>query len=421
MYSLTLQGRRSLDLHKCMRRLRVAVNPLQNAYSSASAAQDGGKGKIFTVSYMVDSLGFTTKLAESIWRKVSSDSESKGNPDSVLNLLKSYSFTDSQISSIVTSYPQLLREDSEKSLAPKFQFLESRGASTSELTAILSKVPKILRIKKDKAFSRYYDFAKEVIEADKSFKKVPPESCLREGSRQENKLRNILVLRDLGVPQKLLFSLLVSNFQTVTGKERFEETLKKVLEMGFDPTTSKFVQALNAVYQLSDKTTQEKVDVFCTRLGFSAEHVWEVFKKYPNLLKVSENKILNFIETLLGLGFTRDEVMVMVKCFPRCITHSTTVVKEKVEFVVKQMNWPVKAVSLFPRVVGYSMDKRIVPRCNVIKALMSKGLLGTGELPPPMGYVFICSDEVFLKRYVMKHDDKQLVTELLAIFTKDSV
>nr|VDD51478.1 unnamed protein product [Brassica oleracea] len=149
--------------------------------------------------------------------------------------------------------------------------------------------------------------------------------------------------------------------------------------MGFDPTTSKFVQAPNAVYLLSDKTTQEKVDVLCTRLGFSAEHVWEVFKKCPNLLMVSENKILNFIETFLGLGFTRDEVMVMVKCFPQCITHSTMVVKEKVEFVVKQMNWPVKAVSLFPRVVGYSMDKRIVPWCNIIKALMSKGLVGTGN------------------------------------------
>ncbi|KAF2585669.1 hypothetical protein F2Q70_00036513 [Brassica cretica] len=407
MYSLMLHGRRSLELHKCMRRLRVAVNPLQNAYSSASATQDGGNGTIFTVSYMVDSFGFTTKLAESIWRKVSSDSESKGNLDSVQNLLKSYSFTDSQISSIVMSYPQLLTKDTERSLAPKFQFLQSRGTSTSELTVILSKVPKILRIKKDKAFSRYYDFAKEFIEADKSLKKLPPQSCLRGGSsRQENKLKNILVLRDLGVPQKLLFSLLVSNFQTVTGKERFEETLKKVLEMGFDPTTSKFVQALNAVYQLSDKTTQEKVDVFCTRLGFSAEHVWEVFKKCPHLMMVSENKILNFIEMFLGLGFTRDEVMVMVKCFPRCITHSTMVVKEKVEFVVKQMNWPVKVVSLFPRVIAYNMDKRIVPRCNVIKALMSKGLLGTGELPPPMGCVFICSNEVFLKRYVMKHDDK---------------
>ncbi|WZZ28117.1 hypothetical protein YC2023_011518 [Brassica napus] len=343
MYSLMLHGRRSFELQNCMRRLRVAVNPLQNVYSSASAAQDGGKGKIFTVSYMVDSLGFTTKLAESTWRKVSSDSESKGNPDSVLNLLKIFT------------------------LERSFNL---------ELTAILSKVPKILRIKKDKAFSIYYDFAKEVIEADKSLKKLPPQSCLREGSRQENKLRNILVLRDLGVPQKLLFSLLVSNFQTVTGKERFDETLKKVLEMGFDPTTSKFVQAPNAVYLLSDKTTQEKVDVLCTRLGFSAEHVWEVFKKCPNLLMVSENKILNFIETFLGLGFTRDEVMVMVKCFPQCITHSTMVVKEKVEFVVKQMNWPVKAVSLFPRVVGYSMDKRIVPWCNIIKALMSKGLNG---------------------------------------------
>ncbi|CDY25332.1 BnaC01g30010D [Brassica napus] len=109
---------------------------------------------------MVDSLGFTTKLAESTWRKVSSDSESKGNPDSVLNLLKIFT------------------------LERSFNL---------ELTAILSKVPKILRIKKDKAFSIYYDFAKEVIEADKSLKKLPPQSCLREGSRQENKLRNILV------------------------------------------------------------------------------------------------------------------------------------------------------------------------------------------------------------------------------------
>ena len=59
-----LHGRRSFELHKCMRRPRVAVNPLQNVYSSASAAQEGWKGKILTVSYMVDSLGFKSLKKE---------------------------------------------------------------------------------------------------------------------------------------------------------------------------------------------------------------------------------------------------------------------------------------------------------------------------------------------------------------------
>ncbi|KAF8046013.1 hypothetical protein N665_4123s0001 [Sinapis alba] len=59
------------------------------------------------------------------------------------------------------------------------------------------------------------------------------------------------------------------------------------------------------------------------------------------------------------------------------------------------------------------MDKRVVPRCNVIKTLMSKGLLGSE--PPPVGSSLACTDELFLKRYVRKHDDEELVAELMAI------
>ncbi|KAG2262270.1 hypothetical protein Bca4012_013084 [Brassica carinata] len=404
-----------------MPHLRVAVKQIvfsafSNPFSSATSAQDGRKGQNFTVSYLVDSLGFTSKLAESISRKISS--EAKSDPDSVLGLLKRYGFTDSQIFSIVTNYPRLLIADAEKSLAPKFQFLKStRGASTSELTEVLSKVPKILGLKKVKAFSLYYDFIKEVIEADKSsigYKKLPQS----ESSRQENKLRNISVLRDLGVPQKLLFSLLFSNFQTVSGKEKFEETLKKVLEMGFDPTTFKFVQALNTVYQLSEKTTEEKVSVFCTRLGFAASDVWEMFKKNPSLLTLSEKNILNSIESFLGLGFSRDEFAMLAKCHPQCLNYSAEMVKKKIEFLVKEMNWTAKAVVSNPSVLGYSLVKRTVPRCKVIKALMSRGLLGS-ELPS-VGSVLICTTEVFIERYVMKHDeDKKLVAKLMAMFTGD--
>ncbi|CAH8389877.1 unnamed protein product [Eruca vesicaria subsp. sativa] len=431
MYSLILHRRRSLELQKCIPHLRVAAKQIlfsafsNNPFSSSatSAPEDGPrKDQNFTVSYLVDSLGFTTKLAESISRKVSS--ERKANPDSVLSLLKSHGFTDSQLSSIVTSYPQVLIADAESCLAPKLQFLKSRGASTSELTEILSKVPKILGLKKVKAFSLYYDFIKEVIVADKSSKlEKLSQSSLLESSRQENKLRNILVLRDLGVPQKLLFSLLMSNFQTVCGKERFQETLNKVLEMGFDPTTFKFVQALNAVYQLSDKTTQDKVSFLCTRLGFAVDQVWAMFRKNPSLLTLSENNILKSIEAFLSLGFTRDEFATLAKGHPQCLNYSPGMVKKKTEFLVKEMSWSLKALVSNPSVLGLSMEKRIVPRCKVIKALMSEGLLGT-ELPS-IGSVLVCTNEMFLNKYVMKHDDdvddKKLVAKLMAIFTGDLV
>ncbi|KAF2580990.1 hypothetical protein F2Q68_00003495 [Brassica cretica] len=362
MFSLIIRGRKPLELHKWLN-FRVSLNP--SAFSSASdvSLQDTQKGNSFTVSYLVESLGFTTKLAESIW------TTDKGcNLVSVLALLRSHGFTDSHIS-----------------------------------------IPKILGIKKDKALSRYYDFVREIIVvADKSYYSLP------EGSAQGNKLRNVLVLRDMGVPQRLLLPLLISNHHVCCGKEKFEETLKKVVEMGFEPATFRFVEALRMLYQLSDKTIQEKL-IFYGKLGFSEGDVWEMFKKNPSFLPLSEKNVLNSIEAYLGLGFTRDEFAVLVKCHPQCLNYSAELVKRKTEFLVKDMNWPVKSLVSNPTVLGYNLEKRTIPRCNVIKALMSEGLLGS-ELPS-LGSVLVCTDHAFLKRYVMKHgDDKKLVAELMAVF-----
>ncbi|CAA7014169.1 unnamed protein product [Microthlaspi erraticum] len=123
------------------------------------------------------------------------------------------------------------------------------------------------------------------------------------------------------------------------------------------------------------------------------------------------------METFLGLGFTRDEFTMMVKRRPSCIGFSEETVKKKTEFLVKKMNWPLKSVASHPPVLGYSMEKRIVPRSNVIKALKSNGLLGKGgsELPS-VSRAFGIIDEAFLNKYVKDHDDdKELVAELMAI------
>ncbi|CAA7022619.1 unnamed protein product [Microthlaspi erraticum] len=425
MYSLIIHGRRLVDLQKC-RNLRALVNPFQNVFAlsnsfssvSATAAaeislRDGRKEKTFTVSYLVDSLGLTTKLAESISRKVSF--QEKVNPDSVLRLLRSHGFTDPQISTIITSYPGLLIVDAEKSLAPKLKFLQSRGTLRSELTEVLTKVPKILAMKKDKATSVYYDFVKEIIKADKSSKfETLCHPSLTQGSPQENIIRNVLALRELGVPQKLFLPLLISRDQPVCGKERFEESLKKVVEMGFDPSSSRFVEALRVVQRVSKKAIEEKVQVY-ERLGFGVDDVWAMFKKWPLSLALSEKNISSSMETFLGLGFSRDEFTMMVKSQPQCIGYSSEMVKKKTEFLVKEMNWPLKAVVSTPAVLGYSLEKRTVPRCNVIQALMAKGLLGSKL--PPMSFVLAIKNEAFLDKYVRKHVDKELVADLMGIFT----
>ncbi|CAH2047981.1 unnamed protein product [Thlaspi arvense] len=233
--------------------------------------------------------------------------------------------------------------------------------------------------------------------------------------------------------------------------------------MGFDPTTSKFVEALSAVQGLSEKAIEEKVN-FYKRLGFSVGDVWEMFKKCPVSLRLSvkniaqrfeflkkcgvleedeilsvfkkspefigysEQKITNSIETFLCLGFSKEEIVMMVKRFPQCLDISTETVKKKTKFLVKKKNkfrvkkmrWPLKAVASHPQVLGYSMEKRIVPRCNVLKALLSKGLLGDRDRKLPENEsVLVCTDEDFLNRFVRNHDDNELVAELMAIFTRD--
>ncbi|KAL0793879.1 hypothetical protein Bca101_065256 [Brassica carinata] len=440
-YSLILHVKRSTEL------LKLVFSAYSKPFSSATTLSR--KGQNFTVSsYLIESLGFTAKLAETISKKVSF--EDKGNPDSVLNLFRSYGFTESQISTIITDYPKLLLLDAETSLAPKLKFLHSmKGASTSEFTEIVSTVPKLLGKRGHKTLSVYYDFVRDVIEAPDKCLVLLSHSSLPQGNL-ENKIRNVSALRDLGVPQRLLFHLLVSSYQPVCGKERFQESLKKVVDKGFDPTTSKFVQALHVVYQLSDRTVEEKVDVY-RRLGFSVGDVWEMFKKWPNFLKfsgkkatqmfetlikcglledevlallkknpqflrVSEQNIAKSIETFLGLGFSRDEFAMMIKRYPVCIGFSAETVKKKTEFLVEEMDWSLEAVVSHPQVFSYSMEKRMVPRCNVIKALMTKGLLGS-ELPSVCS-VLACTDKMFVRRYVRKHDDKELVAELMDIFTR---
>ncbi|CAH2065113.1 unnamed protein product [Thlaspi arvense] len=257
MFSLILHGRRSVEMQK-WRNLRVSAKLLQNAFAFSSSSANAGdvstRGNTFTVSYLVESLGLTRKLAESISKKISF--EDKLNPDSVLNLLRSH--------------------------------------------------------------------------------------------------------------------------------EKFEETLKKVIDMGFDPTKSQFVEALHVVYEMSDKTIEEKVNVY-KRLGFSEEDVWKIFKKWPFFLKFSEKKIMKTFETLKNCGLTEEEVLSVLKSRPQCIRDSEKKILDSIETFAG---------------LGFSRDD---------SKMMIK------RFPQCLGY----SAESMEKKFEFLH--VKLVPELMAIFTEHRI
>lgn len=142
--------------------------------------------------------------------------------------------------------------------------------------------------------------------------------------------------------------------------------------------------------------------------------VISVLKKHLKCICSSEQKIVNSVETFINLGFTREDFAMMVKRYPQCIDYTAETVKKKSTFIVKKMNWSIESLILIPQVFGYSLEKRTVPRCNVIKTLISKGLMGDRSEMPPMSSVLTSTDQAFLSRNVMKHEE--LVPELMAIF-----
>ncbi|KAF2533904.1 hypothetical protein F2Q70_00032439 [Brassica cretica] len=412
MFSSILNTRRSRELHQW----RNLISPLSNLllpqtspalaspFSSATASdltpEDERKRKTFTVHYLINSLGLTPKLAESISSKANFDS--KQNPDSVLKLLRSYGFADPQISTIIATYPRFLVENPEKTLRAKLHFLKLNGASSSEITEIVSKVPKILGKRGHVSITGYFDYVKEILQDQDNVK-------------QTNRTRNVSVLRELGVPHKLLLNLLISKAKPVCGKERFEESVEKIVSMGFDPTSKKFVNALYVFYELSEKTIEMKVCIY-KNLGFSVDEVWSTFKKWPYLLKYSEKKIVGSVETFVELGFTGEEALMIIKRHPQCIGLASDTVKSKVEFLVGKMGWALKDVASTPIVLGFSLEKFILPRCNVIRALVSKGLIG--EMPA-ISSALTSPKLRFLKNFVKKHEE--VAPELISIFTGDCV
>ncbi|KAF2322043.1 hypothetical protein P3X46_010411 [Hevea brasiliensis] len=328
----------------------------------------------FIVSYLINSWGLTRKSAQSISKRMCFETTER--PDSVLRLLREHGFTNSQISKIVEGRPQVLLAQPEKTLLPKFEFLRSIGVSRSGLSIIFNRNPVLLSRSIERYLIPLHEILKSVLVSDekvvKALKRMGRILCLYCFPK------NLSLLRGLGVSQSSISYLVAQSpslmFQKV-GK--FAERVNKVMKLGFDPSKIMFVQAVLVFYMMTHKTWEQKME-FYRRLGLSEDEIRSIFRKHPNCMCLSEKKVM-----------------------------------ATMDFLVCKMGWQPAAVVRIPNVLCYSLERRIKPRCSVVRVLLLKGLIKADVY---LSSVLRPSEKLFLERFVIKYQEH--VPDLLDIYQR---
>ncbi|XP_052178441.1 transcription termination factor MTERF8, chloroplastic-like [Diospyros lotus] len=323
-----------------------------------------------------DRLGFKDEEQELVIAATSSKKVA-GNAEIVRTILRDYGFANAQISKLVASRPSILSCNPDKTLIPKLEFFRSIGLSSTDLPRIICACNSLLFRSLEKQLIPCYNFLKSVLLLDENVVKM-----LKHGARilthdvDKRIAPNIAALREAGAPQSIIFFILLYTPNAVhRDGQKFNESVNKALQMGFNPSKSTFANAVQVLCEMPESTWDHKMEVY-RRCGLSRDEVLLAFRSHPLCMYLSEEKITRAMD-----------------------------------FLVKEMGWKPAAVARYPAVIFFKLEKRIMPRCAIIKVLLERGLvkkdicLGTFLLP---------SETSFLSLYVKRYEDD--VPGLMSIY-----
>ncbi|EEF26558.1 conserved hypothetical protein [Ricinus communis] len=355
---------RIIDLKQCYIRC-IQTLPSSN---SASISKDQ---QSLTVSYLTNLCGLSLQKAVSATKYVKIERTEK--PDMVLQLLRAHGFTKSQITSLISKHPSIILADSEKTLKPKIQFLDSLGVAKPDIPKILCTDAQILVSSLKNRILPTIDYLRGILETDEkvvwALKRCP--RALRHGT--DTMVSNVGTLRAHGVPEPNIRSLFILEPLTLLLRvDLFNQVVQEVKEMGFEPANKSFIYALRSMSVMSRSHWQRKKEVLMS-FGWSESEFLLAFKLQPFFMLTSEKKmkvLMEFFLTKLSL-----EPSDIVKC---------------------------------PNLFLVSLEKRIIPRCTALELLMSKGLIDKNV---SFIWELNMSKKQFEKRFItcFKQDSPELI------------
>ncbi|CAK8531730.1 unnamed protein product [Lathyrus sativus] len=316
----------------------------------------------FQVSYLVNNLDFSPQSASKLCSTYRLGFKTTQNPDSVLNFFRNYGFSNSELRGMIAKSPWLLSCHLSNRVLAKFEFFLSKGASNSDIFNLVSKNSRVLSPSLENHIVPTYDLLYRFLKSDQDV----IASAIQNSELLCDHLvpRNITMLIENGVSDSNIVNILQTWSQTLNVEDLgiFVEELK---DLGFNPSKYAFSVALVAKSYVTKPLWQEKVDAF-KKWGWSDEDVIEAFKKQPSCMLISIKKM--------------DSVM---------------------DFWVNQLGWDVMALAKQPRVLTFSLEKRIAPRAAVVQFLLNNGLRSKNLT---LTYPFILSEKKFIYAFIKRYE-----------------
>ncbi|KAF3434335.1 hypothetical protein FNV43_RR25438 [Rhamnella rubrinervis] len=293
-----------------------------------------------TVDFFVNSIGLSPDSALAAANTIRGKSMAKS--ESVLAFFKHYGFSSAQIADILTRRPVLILSDPDKNLLPKFEFFSHSGFSRESLVNVVSADPTILLRSLEKQI-------KPCIGLPKSFygnsSDIVSLFMAKRGTRVLHKFSekmgpNIDTLRSHGVPKSGIVKMITVRPRALSWiPEDFNELVREIKEMGFNPSTLMFIHGVCALAGMKKDKWVAKFEAFKS-FGWSDEEVRSLFLKQAKVMHASEEHL-----------------------------------KRSLDFFMNKMGWSKVYISKYPTVLLYSFEKRVLPRSTVLQHLVLKGHL----------------------------------------------
>ncbi|CAN6307647.1 unnamed protein product [Urochloa humidicola] len=311
-----------------------------------------------TVSYLIScGLSPAAAAATSKLRIRSTD-----KADAVRALLRSYDFTDADIAGVVRRTPVILILDPDRILRPKLDLFASLGVSPRRL----STTPSLLLCSLDNHLVPCIQFLRGVLGTDAHVRDAisrAPRGLLPD--LEKNMRPTVAALRRLGLPDKSISKLIsIEMCVFMLSPVRISQIVEDLKLLDLSVTDTGFVRGFRTICRLSRENWLRKLALYRS-FGVSEGDLLKAVKKQPTMVLLSDE-----------------------------------IITKKLRFYLDELKLELSDVMRLPVLMGYSLEKCILPRCAVLSVLMREG-----KIKPNIKLItaLLGSTKKFSHRYVLRY------------------
>jgi mTERF domain-containing protein, mitochondrial len=315
------------------------------------------------VEYLVQSCGLSLDDAHRASKHIL-HLKSSDKPDAVLQFLRETGISESDIRTAVSRDSRILCSHVEKNLRPNIRKLRELGFSIKDISSMISRYPRMLLSNIVGKLDSWLEALGSVVYLSVVLKRAP---AVLESSFQNVIMPNLSFLKEQhGLSLRRIVRLISLCPRLITCKIEFlKMKAEEAEELGVKYSSGTFVSALMLVCKVRRSIRDARLNNF-RNLGFSDEEVVLLISKAPFLLSRSEE--------LSG---------------------------RTLEFLIKEAGCDMIDVVRNPNLLMYSLDNRLIPRNIVRKLLMSKGL--------PVAHrafvSFVCpTEKQFVDKFILPYE-----------------